>query len=131
MERRARLNVLGFDHVDVKVRDLPGARRFFEEGLGLEVVGEGDEHAFFLLGDQVLGLRRDPDSGIVAGVDHVALRVPSREGLEALVRGLGVPVLSTKEREDSYSVFVSGPEGLMLEIIHRPDPNRHGCKNSP
>ena len=50
---------MGFDHVDVRVKDRPKARRFFVEQLGMDVIGEGPDHTFLLFGDQVLGLLRD------------------------------------------------------------------------
>ena len=47
---------VGFDHVDVKVKDLEKSRRYFVEQLGMDVIGSADDHCYLLFGDQVLGL---------------------------------------------------------------------------
>ncbi|MDE1821801.1 MAG: VOC family protein [Euryarchaeota archaeon] len=124
-QARGGLRPAGFDHVDVKVRNLAAARRFFEDGLGMEVIGEGEDHVFLIMGDQVLGLRRSSRGRANDGVDHLALRVPRAQGVLPLLRRKGLPLIGTKRREGSYSWFVRGPEGLKVELIHRPRPHRH------
>ena len=60
--------LLGFDHVDVRVRDRAKAQRFFVEQLGMDVIGEGSDHTYLLFGDQVLGLRDAKDGETFGGV---------------------------------------------------------------
>ncbi len=50
------IDLLGFDHVDLRVKNRAKMRRFFVDQLGMDVIGEGDDHTFLLFGDQVLGL---------------------------------------------------------------------------
>jgi hypothetical protein len=38
-----------------------------------------------------------------------------------------VTITGEKEREDSRSLFLRGPEGLRIELIWRPDPHTHRC----
>ena len=118
------------DHVDVKVVDLASARRFFES-LGLEVMSESDDHVFLLAGDQVVGLRRVDRGTARDGVDHLALRVASPEAADGALTAAGLTPSRTRRRKDSYSWFLEGPEGLPVELVHRPDPGHHGCKNPP
>ena len=119
--------LVGFDHVDVYVKDRPRAQRFFVEQLGLELIGEGVDHSNLLLGDQVLGLRDLKDGKVVGGVDHVALRVSEWTGLRNRIGRARVTILGEKERQDSRSLFLRGPEGLKIELVWRPDPNVHHC----
>jgi len=121
----SQIEILGFDHIDLRVRDREKARRFFVDQLGLEPIGEGPEHCFLLLGDQVLGLRDAPADAPVGGVDHLALRVSEWTGLRNRVRRARVVVLREKERDDSRSLFLRGPEGLTVELVYRPDPSHH------
>ena len=120
--------LLGFDHVDVRLKDRPKARRFFVEQLGMDVIGEGPDHTFLLFGDQVLGLR-DADDGQAgpSGIDHIALRVSEWTGLRSRVARARVVITGEKEREDSRSLFLRGPEGLRIELVWRPDPHAHSC----
>lgn len=121
------MRVIGVDHVDLRFRDFPQARRFFQETLRLPVLSESNEHVFLLLGDQVLGLHPVGEGEAPSHLDHLALRVEEAKGVTESLRAASVPVARTKEREDSVSWFVNGPEGLTLELIHRPAPVHHNC----
>jgi len=121
--------LLGFDHVDVRVRDRAKAKRFFVEQLGMDVVGEGSDHTFLLFGDQVLGLRDAKDGETLGGVDHIALRVSEWTGLRSRVGRARVVITGEKEREDSRSLFLRGPEGMRIELVWRPDPHSHSCSH--
>jgi catechol-2,3-dioxygenase len=120
-----------FDHVDIKVKDREKARRFFVEQLGLGVLSDGPNHTFLLLGDQVLGLR-DPAKGErTTGVDHIALRVDSWLGLRSRITRARIEVTAEKERDDSRSLYLKGPDGLQVELVYRPDPSTHTCLSQP
>lgn len=85
---------LGFDHVGLTVRDLEAARAFFVDCLGWKVVGGRPDYpsVYVSNGAAVLTLWRaeDPATAVAfdrrknVGLHHVALRVPSREALDAL-----------------------------------------------
>ena len=119
--------LVGFDHIEVRVKDRAKARRFFVEQLGLEVIGEGTDHTYLLLGDQVLGLRDAGDGAGPGGVDHLAVRVAEWTGLRSRVSRARVTITGEKERENSRSLYLRGPEGLSIELVWRPDPTAHVC----
>jgi len=121
--------LVGFDHVDVRVKDRAKARRFFVEQLGMDVIGEGLDHTFLLFGDQVLGLRDAKEGEALGGVDHIALRVSEWTGLRNRVTRARVTIVSEKERNESRSLFLRGPEGIRLELVWRPDPSIHSCEH--
>ena len=123
--------LVGYDHVDVRLRDRAKARRFFVEQLGMDVIGEGTDHTFLLFGDQVLGLRDAKDGESPRGVDHIALRVSEWTGLRSRVGRARVVITGEKERDDSRSLFLRGPEGLRIELVWRPDPHSHSCSHAP
>ncbi len=119
--------LVGFDHVDLFVEDRPKARRFFVEQLGLDVVGEGPDHTYLLLGDQVLGLHDAPKGAAGSRLDHLALRVSEWTGLRNRIGRARVTIVREKERDDSRSLYLRGPEGLSIELVWRPDPHVHRC----
>ncbi len=127
----SQVEFLGFDHVDLRVRHRAKLKRFLVEQLGLEVLGEGPEHTFLLLGDQVLGLRDLPKGARGSGVDHLALRVNSWTGLRNRIRRARIEVQREKERADSRSLFLKGPDGLQIELVWRPEPGEHHCASPP
>ncbi len=122
--------LLGFDHVDIRVRDRTKAKRFFVEQLGMDVIGEGPDFTCLLFGDQVLGLRDAKEGETLGGVDHFALRVSEWTGLRSRVGRARVVITGEKEREDSRSLFLRGPEGMRIELVWRPDPHSHACSHA-
>jgi catechol-2,3-dioxygenase len=121
--------LVGFDHVDVRVKDREKARRFFVEQLGMDVIGEGSDHTFLLFGDQVLGLHDSKDGEGPKGVDHIAIRVSEWTGLRNRVARARVTITGEKERNDSRSLYLRGPEGIRLELVWRPEPHVHVCEH--
>lgn len=122
--------LVGFDHIDLRVKDLEKARRYFVEQLGMDVLGEGEDHCYLLFGDQVLGLHLAKPDEVLGGVDHVALRVSEWTGLKSRVQRARVVITGEKEREDSRSLFLRGPAGLKIELVWRPDPSAHAPVHS-
>lgn len=123
--RPAELGLLGFDHVDLRVANREKLQRFLVEQMGVDVLGEGTEHTFLLLGDQVLGLHDVKDGETAGGVDHIALRVEEWTGLRNRVTRARLEITEEKERDDSRSLFLKGPDGLKIELIWRPEPHNH------
>jgi catechol 2,3-dioxygenase-like lactoylglutathione lyase family enzyme len=121
--------MIGFDHVDIRVRDRAKARRFFVEQLGMDVIGEGADHTYLVFGDQVLGLHDAKDASAAGSVDHLAFRVSEWTGLRNRVARARVVITGEKERNDSRSLYLRGPEGLKLELVWRPDPDVHTCEH--
>ncbi len=121
--------LMGFDHIDLKVKDRAKAQRFFVEQLGMDVIGEGPDHTFLLLGDQVLGLRDVGEDERPSSVDHLAFRVSEWTGLKSRVGRARVVITGEKEREDSRSLYLRGPEGIRIELVWRPDPHNHSCSH--
>ena len=113
------------DHVDLKVAHREAARDFLVDRLGLKLLAHGPTHTFLLVGDDVLGLHDAAPGEALAGVDHIALRITAWEGLRARLESAGVRVTGEKERDESRSLFVEGPEGLQVELVHRPHPEKH------
>ncbi len=123
--------MVGFDHVDLRVRNREKLRRFFVEQMGMDVIGEGADHVYLVFGDQVLGLHDAKEGETPAGVDHLAFRVSEWTGLRNRVARARVAILGEKERPDSRSLYLRGPDGLRLELVWRPDPSVHRCDCPP
>jgi catechol-2,3-dioxygenase len=119
--------ILGFDHVDLRVTNRAKLARFFAEQLGMDVLGEGADHTYLLFGDQVLGLHDMKDGETGKGLDHLALRVSEWTGLKSRVARARVTITGEKEREDSRSLYLRGPDGIRIELVWRPDPHAHSC----
>jgi catechol 2,3-dioxygenase-like lactoylglutathione lyase family enzyme len=129
------------DHVDLVVADLDRSLAFYSgllEPLGYtrrsEIVGERGERVVYLgrvggLGS--VGLRAAMSEGAVdryrVGLHHLAFVAPSRAAVDeraGWLRAHGAAIESGPEAygytPGYYAVFFADPDGIKLELVHRP-----------
>jgi catechol 2,3-dioxygenase-like lactoylglutathione lyase family enzyme len=133
-----------FSHVDLVVSDLESSLAFYAgllEPLGWtrlgEILGEAGERVVYrsVPGSfTALGLREKrsdahgvPFDRYAVGLHHVCFDVASREVVDeraAWLRGRGADVESGPREYDYtpgyYAVFFFDPDGIKLELLHRP-----------
>lgn len=123
--------VLGTRHVALRFVDLEAAERFFVELLGYSVEWRPDPDDVYLVRRQdSVALHR---AGAAAAatpaaeglLDHVGLLVPSAEDVDrwaAWLDGRGARVLARPRthRDGARSLYLAGPEGLVVQILHHP-----------
>jgi catechol 2,3-dioxygenase-like lactoylglutathione lyase family enzyme len=117
---------LGVRHVALRVRDLEAAERFFVELLGYQVEWRPDCDDVYLArsGDNV-ALHRSAGANAAGMLDHVGLVVPSAEDVDrwsAWLEGRGATLLARPRthRDGARSLYLEGPEGLIIQILHLP-----------
>jgi catechol 2,3-dioxygenase-like lactoylglutathione lyase family enzyme len=117
---------LGLRHVALRVRDLAAAERFFVDVLGYRVEWRPDPENVYLIrhGDNVALHRAEPAPG-QGLLDHVGLLVARAEDVDAWAAhldGIGANVISRPRthRDGARSLYLAGPEGLVVQIIHHP-----------
>jgi catechol 2,3-dioxygenase-like lactoylglutathione lyase family enzyme len=134
------IRIHGLHHFAWRCRDAEETRRFYEDVLGLPLVhviqadnvpstgeycpyvhiffqlGDGSYIAFFDLGDDV---KAQPSPNTPSWVNHLALRVDSREQLLAAKKRLedaGVEVLGVTDHHIIESIYFFDPNGIRLEL---------------
>ncbi|HEX9241935.1 MAG TPA: VOC family protein [Anaeromyxobacter sp.] len=120
---------LGLRHAALRVRDLAAAEDFFVRVLGYEVGWRPDPENVYLrrAGDDV-ALHRDVDRAAGEGpgmLDHLGLFVARAEEVDAWERHLdacGARILKRPRthRDGARSLYVAGPEGLVVQVLHHP-----------
>ena len=112
------------DHVVLRVRDLPGMVRFYENALGFKVERTLDRlnlvqmRAGASMLDLVLGER--PANG--GNMDHLAFRIEpfDREAIASKLSPLGIALGETVQRYGAEgngpSVYFNDPEGNQIEL---------------
>jgi catechol 2,3-dioxygenase-like lactoylglutathione lyase family enzyme len=135
--------LLGIDHVALRCFDSNRTERFYGEILGLPVVERAggkselwDGRTWRLTGFQlpsgelldffeVVGTERPPSQGYLDTVQHVAIRVRTREDLELVREKLEAsdcPVLEEQSHsEGRRSYYFADPNGHYLELTWRPN----------
>ncbi len=110
----------------LRVRDLAAAERFFVELLGYAVEWRpDDENVYLARHHDNVALHRDAEGGGGRLLDHVGLAVPRADDVDAWAAwldGRGARLLSRPRthRDGARSLYLEGPEGLVVQIIHHP-----------
>ncbi len=123
---RAAPPALGIRHVALRVRDLAAAERFFVELLGYRVEWRPDAGNVYLArrGDDV-ALHAVAEPCGAGMLDHVGLLVERAEDVDAWAewleaRGERLAARPRTHRDGARSLYLAGPEGLVVQIIHHP-----------
>ena len=117
---------LGLRHVALRVRDLEAAERFFVELLGYSVEWRPDpENVYLARHLDSVALHRHGSAGGAGLLDHVGLAVPRAEDVDAWAawleaRGARLVARPRTHRDGARSLYLAGPEGLVVQIIHHP-----------
>jgi catechol 2,3-dioxygenase-like lactoylglutathione lyase family enzyme len=123
----ARPPSLGLRHAALRVRDLAAAEAFFIDVLGYRVEWRPDRDNVYLARDgDNLALhrveRREGDPGLL---DHLGLFVPRAEDVDAWeghldAAGARIAARPRTHRDGARSLYVAGPEGILVQILHHP-----------
>jgi catechol 2,3-dioxygenase-like lactoylglutathione lyase family enzyme len=117
---------LGLRHAALRVKDLAGAEAFFVGVLGYEVEWRPDPDDVYLTsgGDNLAlhRVERGDDPGLL---DHLGILVERAEDVDAWERhldraGARIVARPRTHRDGARSLYVAGPEGLVVQIIHHP-----------
>lgn len=117
---------LGLRHAALRVRDLAAAESFFVRVLGYAVEWRPDPDNVYLTrdGDNIALHRAEapPGTGLL---DHLGLFVPRAEDVDAWERhldaaGARLVARPRNHRDGTRSLYLAGPEGLVVQIIHHP-----------
>ena len=112
------------DHVVLRVRDLPGMVRFYEQALGFKVERTLERLSLVQMraGASMLDLvkgERPPSGG---NMDHLCFRIEpfDRSSIESRLSPLGITIGETVQRYGAegtgLSVYFSDPEGNQIEL---------------
>jgi glyoxylase I family protein len=114
------------DHVVIRVRDLPGMVRFYEQALGfrvertLERINLVQMRAGASMLDLIL--RERPGKGTAGNMDHLCFRIApfDRAAIAARLSPLGIAIGETADRYGAEgqgpSVYFDDPEGNQIEL---------------
>lgn len=124
-------------HIVLQVTDLDRSIRFYRDTLGLPLVSQGKPRGrrivFFSLGAKhhdlaliELAPGAEGNDHARAGVMHIAFKIGDDIELlkEAKARmvAAGVPVVNTTEHMTTYSLYLSDPDGITVELYVDRDP---------
>jgi catechol 2,3-dioxygenase-like lactoylglutathione lyase family enzyme len=121
------IQATGIDHLVLHVSDVPRARKFYTDVLGMSVYRENDRQVFLHAGQQGVALfKKQGDDPLATGNDlnHLALNVASGtyEGLKTELEKHGV-VVSGRPGDDRC-IYFDDPDGHRLQLMVRDDGRR-------
>jgi catechol-2,3-dioxygenase len=122
--------IKGMRHIALKVSDLPRAKNFYQNVLGLQVVWEPDPHNVYLSsGCDNIALhqvaQRLAADAVERQLDHLGFVVESIERvmeLEQEFRSKGVNITHPfkMHRDGSASFYCTDPDGIVIQMLYEP-----------
>ncbi len=113
------LKTIGIDHVVLYTTDLPRARRFYTEVLGMTVAFENERQCFLHCGPQLVALfqAREPDIHAGSEMNHMALRLEAGEYEEVKRRLEAEGCTVTGRPADPNCIYFQDPDGHRLQVL--------------
>ena len=115
---------LGIRHVALYVRDLAAAERFWIDVMGYAVEWRPDPDNVYLCGHRDnLALHRGTPELENGRLDHLGIAVAEPDHVDAWAahlqaHGVELKTRPKTHRDGSRSIYVYGPERLLIQIIH-------------
>lgn len=109
------------DFVSFLTRDIPRAKHFYSEILGLELESDGDDDMEFRAGQVTLDIFNPASQGqpFAPSLGGMALRVPDVDAARAALEAKGVEFDGeTRETSVCRMAFFHDPDGNLL-MLHR------------
>ncbi len=120
-QRNAGIDVERVDFVSVLTQDIPRAKKFYGETLGLELETEGENDMEFRLGQVTLDVFNPASIGqpFAPSVAGIAIRVPDVASARAALEAEGVEFDGeTLDTGVCHQAFFKDPDGNVL-MLHR------------
>lgn len=115
------MTIRGIDYVYYEVSDIPRARQFYTETLGMKIGSESDQWIEFDLDNMTLGIGSYGQSPTKGGT-MVALAVDDVAAAVEELKSKGVPVTMGPEDFPVCSMaIITDPDGNKLMLHHRKD----------
>jgi catechol 2,3-dioxygenase-like lactoylglutathione lyase family enzyme len=119
---------LGLRHAALRVRDLAAVEAFFVTALGYRVEWRPDPDNVYLTRDHdnvALHRAEVEGAGDRSQLDHLGILVARAEDVdawEAHLDAVGARIVARPRthRDGARSLYVAGPEGIVVQIIHHP-----------
>ena len=120
-QRNAGIDVERVDFVSVLTQDIPRAKKFYGETLGLELETEGENDMEFRLGQVTLDVFNPASIGqpFAPSVAGIAIRVPDVASARAALEADGIEFDGeTHDTGVCHQAFFKDPDGNVL-MLHR------------
>jgi catechol 2,3-dioxygenase-like lactoylglutathione lyase family enzyme len=105
----------GIDHVQITVDDLKASQQFYEKLLGVAGRHTSPNQANIGVGTAGNFLAIQSGTGRIKPIDHFAIAVENFSP-EAALASIEPAVPGAKAEKSGNSVFVTGPEGVRVQI---------------
>ncbi len=102
---------VGLNHLAVRVTDIPRARTFYQNLLGLPLISESSGSCFLGLGNEFLALFRNSN----AGLDHFCIAIENFQP-DAVMKQLTEMDLKPRRPNGTDRIYFRDPDGLEVQF---------------
>jgi lactoylglutathione lyase len=125
-QTQSAIEIQGYNHVGLYVKDLRESAKFYREIIGLKPVDVPDNLVairrwFQIAPNQQLHLllgRNEPVTNNDKNGGHFSLTIPksSADKIEAFLKEKNLPYVRQKRFDGAYQIFITDPDGYVIEL---------------
>lgn len=125
-QSQSAIEIQGYNHVGLYVKDLRESAKFYREIIGLKPVDVPDNlvaiRRWFQIGpNQQLHLllgRNEPVTNNDKNGGHFSLTIPknSADKIEAFLKEKNLPYVRQKRFDGAFQIYVTDPDGYVIEL---------------
>lgn len=115
-QKRNTFEALGLNHIALSVTDVPRAREFYKQHLGMKVLSESQHNCFLGCGEHFVALFRSPQPGL----DHYCYSIKDYDPDKVVEK---LKSAGLKPRRHDNRVYFDDPDGITVQVAgsdHRP-----------
>ena len=102
---------VGLNHIAVRVTDIPRAKAFYQDLLGLPLISESEGSCFLKLGDEFLTLFKNQNPGL----DHYCIAIENFQP-DAVMDQLTSKGLKPRRPNGTQRIYFRDPDGLEVQL---------------
>ncbi len=102
---------VGLNHIAVRVTDIPRAKAFYQDLLGLPLLSESQSSCFLKLGDEFLTLFKNQNPGL----DHYCIAIENFKP-DAVMDQLTRKGLKPRRANGTDRIYFRDPDGLEVQL---------------
>jgi lactoylglutathione lyase len=120
----AQIQIKGYNHVGLSVKDMYASAAFYRDIIGLEIIEVPENlrpiRVWFKIGEgqelHLLAGRKDTVTNNDRNAAHFSLTIENADPVEAFLKSKNIPYHRQQRFDKAWQIYVTDPDGYVIEL---------------